>query len=241
MRAASTAAASCVLAIAAVLTLFPSPVHADGASAQTRFREGVEAMRAGQLARARTAFEDSLADVPRPATAFNLALVLEAMGNPRGAEVVLIALTTGEFGTLSAEGRAEAEGVIERARLQVAELRIEHDGGAGTIVRVDGERVLGTTRLNPGPHVVTVTTADERFAETNIDLAAGAHRSLVVPLPPPGLGRGSERRVRRSPWLWIGVALAIAGAGLAIGLTRPDRPQPVTDEVWPTVATLQVR
>lgn len=133
---------------------------------------------------------ESLAIVPRPATAFNLALALRGAGRLRDAITQLDALLEGEHGALRPEQRGEAETLRREAAADLATLRIHAHGAPAIELRVDGERIersvegVVETRVDPGEHVVTASAPDHATVERRVRVMRGAAAEIELVLGP---------------------------------------------------------
>jgi len=240
-------AVSAALVLACCVAL-ASRASADAASARAQFERGRASMDAGRLDEARRYFEASLRDSPQPATAYNLAVVRDAMGRPADAERIIDALRRGRYGVLSAPGLAQIDALSARVRTRVAVLQIEAPISSGTIVRVDGEPVAGAVgdgalaaRVDPGRHVVTVRAADGRSAERAVHVGYGAVARVTIALPPPLTTRPDDDGP--SAWLWIGIggAAVAVGVGVVLAVVLSSEQDPIRDDVWPVAPSLTAR
>lgn len=184
----------------------------------------------GRLAEARTLLEDALEREPSAAFAFNLALVLEPMGELLDADALLGRLLAGDFGVLDAERRERVEQFRAEIRANIATVEIR-TRGRDAEVRVDGVlrgRTQGrrlSIEIDPGERHVELTAGNDRVgrtlairpAETRaVEFAIGAVSEDPVEIPDEPLDDGDT--VWESPWLWTIVAvLALGGAGVAVG------------------------
>jgi hypothetical protein len=185
----------------------------------------------GRLAEARTLLEAALREEPSPAFAFNLALVLEPMGELVATDALLERLLDGEFGALAGDRRARVEEFRAEVRASLATLDIR-TRGSDVEVRVDGvlrgrtEEGRLSIAIDPGERQLELVAGSER-ASRAISIRAGERREVELPIGAavadriaidhdPPLDDGDT--AWESPWLWtvIGV-LALGGAGIAIG------------------------
>ena len=181
--------------VVALLLLVPAvaaaaPSSADQAEAKRLFEEGKEAMSVGRFSEARGRFKKSLELVPKASAAFNLAVALRGMGQPKEAHDVLQALLGGKYGELPKERRGQVQSLADEARRDVARLAIAVKGAPRASVLVDGAR-MGDVRagqkltldLNPGERVVTVSAKLRETVERRVTLAPGKAEAIEIDLP----------------------------------------------------------
>ncbi len=188
----------------------PTP---DPAAARALFEEANGATAAGRFADARDLYRRSLALQANPATAFNLAVALTRTGEFVEAVRRFDALLEGSLGALSRTQRREVRHLRAEAEDSVATLRLRLPPIDGLEVRVDGQRREGVARLDPGEHIVAITSPRHRPLEVEVALERGESRDLRPTLQlRPDLTRG--RLVVEAP---EGGHLTLAGAGEAMG------------------------
>src|SRR5690606_35829747 len=78
---------------------------------------------------------------------------------------------------------------------------------------------LGGVRLDPGPHVVTLTAKDGRSASARVTLTEGGRAEIPIGLEPtsPAVGDAAVERRGPSSVRTIGIVTAGAGGALVIG------------------------
>jgi hypothetical protein len=123
----------------------------------------------------------------------------------------------------------------------LVELVVHVRGTREGMVSIDAREVAsldpsGTLRerVDPGPHLVEVSTADGRSARQRVDAAAdeGASVSVELVVPPPTAPPSDENEdegggVLRSPWTWLLVGAALVAGGVALAvvlLTAEEQP-----------------
>lgn len=215
--------------IALVLAL-ATVAHAQESARELADRARVAAEE-GRLAEARTLLEQALEREPSAAFAFNLALVLEPMGELLDADELLGRLLAGDFGALDAERRERVEQFRAEIREKIATVEIR-TRGRDAEVRVDGV-LRGRTQNNrlsieidPGERHLEVTAGNDRVGRTlvirpserrTVEFAIGGAFEAPVEILDEPLD-DDDSTVWESPWLWTVVAvLALGGAGVAIG------------------------
>lgn len=236
------------LALVAAL-LFPVPARAqgedDGEEARVLFDRAVEELRRGHFPSARDLLMRSLELFPTAGTAFNLALALHGTGESVAAVALLERLSSGEYGALADEERAQVTDLLARARADLARLSVSVRGPPTARVRVDGAEAgqalpsepLELT-LDAGRHVVDARATDYRAADEVVELARGESRSITLALEPvpasPAGPQGDEATLWESPLTWIILGVVIAGGAAAVYFATRDRTaDPVDDPVFP--------
>jgi hypothetical protein len=212
----------------AIVLLLAAPALAgdhDSVLAETLFREGRQAVDAGDLKGACDKFAHSYRLDPAPGTLLNLGDCEERLGKLASAWVHFIqlhdVLAPADDRRALAQSRADAVSVrLPRVRVVLAKstpegARVLRDGAP-----LDSAAIGMLVPVDPGSHVLVVHVDGRRDRETKITVAEAEKRDVtleagallpppVVALPPPehhGLG---GRRV---------VAVVVAGAGvLALG------------------------
>lgn len=164
--------------------------------ARTLFDRGKQSMSAGRFAEASDLFQRSLALVPKPSAAFNLAVALRGMGRPKESAQVFGQLLAGKYGTLPVERRAEIQSLIREVEADVATLEISASGASRIDVRVDGVKLATITtrksiaiRVNPGERVVTLSAKQRDPVERKVTLAAGKSGRVSATLTLSRAGR----------------------------------------------------
>lgn len=176
------------VALAMALSLFSADARQD---ARRAFEAGTEALSTGRFVNAASDFQRCLELAKSPPCAFNLAVAFRGTGDMLGAERVLEALLTGQWGALPRNRRRQVRTLLDETRAQIAALALVVSPSASVTVRLDGEVVatgaLKPTvplRVNPGNHVLLVTADRHEPAEHNLVVAPGATESLSVVLKP---------------------------------------------------------
>lgn len=159
--------------------------------ARNLFEEAERAQEAGRYAEARDLYRRSLEVVPRPGSAFNLAVCLRGTGEILQSVQTFDALLGDEYGPLEAAQRSEVTRLRQEANAEVARLRIEASGADAIEIRVDGVRVEeisdGQTiewRVNPGEHVVTATALQRVDVEERLTVERGGTGGVRMVLTP---------------------------------------------------------
>lgn len=196
-----------------VLVLGAAPAFAQPeADARALFEQANEATAQGRFADARDLYRRSLDLVSNPATAFNLAVALTRTGQFVEAIARFDALLEGEHGRISGGQRREVSALREDADAQIATLAVRLPPIEGLEVRVDGERVEGTSRLDPGEHLIAIESPRHRPLEERLTLERGEALNFAPTLQlRPDLTRG--RLVVDAP---EGGHLSVAGGGEAM-------------------------
>jgi hypothetical protein len=198
-------------------------------SARAAFAEGERAFAAGEVPAALAQFERAFELAPHDAVRFNIAVCLEALG--RYAEALAQYQTAAESQVLSSAERARAARSAELARSHVGTVSVQ--GHAGVELLVDGRaRCVAPCRveLDPGTHeVVLATRPTER--RVTVEIAKGKEvvlttlpgeaslesRSTERPAPPPQPGAELEPTFAPTWLTWTGTAVAATGVAGIIG------------------------
>lgn len=246
-------------ALAALLVLFTATaVQAQGRAddgseadeARRMFEEGVARMAAGEPDRAAELLRASLARMPRPATAFNLALALRDARRPLEGLEVVAALLANEHGALDASRRAQAERLRDDLASDVAHLEVRLGGVDRAALVIDGEPrgdlardVPARTYLAPGAHTLEARVPDGQHVEETVDLVAGERTRVLLHVGPRPLDVDSPAARRDGggipAWVWIASAIVVVGAGAAVAvLLATDEPEPTVDRVYGQFVTL---
>ena len=151
---------------------------ANAQDARSRFNEGNIALEASRFADARDHFRASLALERNAATAFNLAIALTRTGELVEAVDLFNGLLEGDFGRIDRAQRGQVDTLRQDAVRGVAVLTVELPPVSGLEIRIDGQRALSPARLDPGSHVVLVTTAVHQPVEATLELDRGERRSF---------------------------------------------------------------
>lgn len=156
------------------------------AEAAAAFDAGVAAFAAGDLERARVAFERALAISGHSTVLFNLAETQRRLGRLREAEASYASLLARDDLDEATRARARHGYDEARARLATLGLVIEQLAEAD-VVRLDGARVpqdrLGRLRLDPGAHVLEIVRPGAFVRIERVVLAAGETREVRLRVP----------------------------------------------------------
>ena len=242
---ASLLAGALALVALAVPGALAAPAAAqDGerSAARRDFDAGMAAIAEGRFAEGRDALARSLEADARPATAYNLGVALRGTGQVRQGSEVLRALIAGEYGELSAEGRAQAERLLSEVRADVASLRVAVAAGEGAgdaepargELSLDGEPIeeveagsLLLLRVDPGAHRLQLAGVRIVRVTRSIELAPGEERDVSLRLQPRPDAPAPSRFGRR---LAISLAVIAAAAGaLTLGLLLRPTDEPSID------------
>jgi hypothetical protein len=168
------------------------PSCQDEAAARSAFEEGVERARQRRLADARASYERALSLCPRVPTAYNLAVIELQLGEARASRDRASALLDGALGELSQPQRRAVRQVLREAQAAIGTLRVTVTGAAanGGTLSLDGHRVaaleLGEAtdiEVDPGRHLLVVSTPDGRTLERTQSIAAGGRAEVELTLP----------------------------------------------------------
>lgn len=170
-----------------------APAHAQEAdptpeaAARVDFERGVAAMESGDPSAAVRAFEASFAALPYLATAYNLAIAYEAVGQRADAANLLDRILGGELGALGPAEAREARDVYDAVRAHVGTVTLRVEGAEAAWVRVDDApetRPAGAEplfiALDPGHHVVHVGAPGHRPRRLLVRAEPGVDNSLRV-------------------------------------------------------------
>ena len=165
--------------------------------ALSEFGRARELAGARELAQARAAYERSLSLCPRVPAAFNLARVLQQVGDKLEARTRFQELLSEAYGVLEAETREVVVAALEDLRNEIASLEVTAVGADPIVLTVDGAQVAAlregrphTIEINPGRRLIRGTADDGRVVEVVRDVASGAREAVRLELPlPPALGR----------------------------------------------------
>lgn len=206
------------------------------AEARALFEQGLSAYDEGNLPRAEELFRSSLALRRSGSVVFNLAMVLEQVGQLTEARAL--------FGEVLADPDTPQE-VTSQARAHVRAVeprlaRLTVEAEPGQEARVDGARVEANRvlSLDPGPHHVTLRAGGRILLDERVRLGEGERRRLGAVATPeqaastvlqPGEAPRSDSDAGGDDtWVWpvvIGVAAAILVAGaIALGVGLSSQP-----------------
>ncbi len=233
-----------ILAPAALVFVFASPVTAQESPSETLFNQGLEEMQAGRYDKGCPALAESQRLDPRPGTLFTLAECEAKRGRiataiARYDEYLLL------FASMSADKQAKQYGRDKIAAEQKAALMPElpqltltlaPSAPRGTVVKRDGlvvaEAALGVALpVDPGEHVISLEPPGGPVTEERLTIAKGEKKQMMLePKLGPSASEGPQPNgpsVPVSPTPDAGmssrkVAMFTAGgvgaAGLAVGL-----------------------
>ncbi len=239
-----TALASCLVLIAASANA-TGPSSDDVATARELYKQGADALDAGNAQGAVDKLSQAWALVHTPVIGLDLARAQSKLGRlveAREAALAVERLAVAFDETArSNEARGEAAKIAAMLEPRIAHLTVTVDGLAGhdATVKLDGNTIPAAAltaprQANPGPHVATVVTDDGRHAEGSITLSESDTKKLELhldaPAPPvkPDVPTAtvkvevpaqptphSPERSTISPFVWVSVV--VAGAGLVTG------------------------
>jgi len=194
---------------AAVLTLLawlvaPSARAAEEVAtrAQALFEEGRRLLLEGDYERACAALAESQLEEPAAGTLLNLAFCHEQLGRTATAYVEYQHVLVRSVGAGD-----EARAALVRERLAALEprlvrlrIRLPPDGGAGTVLELDGARLRpedldAPIPVDPGRHRLGGVAAGERQFELEV-VAEQPGVTLEVPVPPPAPPAGDAPGTR---------------------------------------------
>ncbi len=157
------------------------------AAARESFDQGKAAAEVGRFSEAAGHFRRSLELVPKPSAAFNLAVALRGMGQPREARDVLDELIAKKYGAPPQAMLPEARRLRKEVAASVSRLVVTLSGAERAQVSVDGERHDYSGRalsleVNPGAHVVSAAAKSYLPAERKLTLAPGSRQRITLRL-----------------------------------------------------------
>lgn len=189
--------------------------HAAGPKTKSRelFEEGVSLMQTGRFAEASERLRASLAGAPRAPTAFNLAIALRGTGDVLGALDLFQRIEQREFGAVGGAEKSQVTALLRECEAEVAQLTVQLPAKyvAAADVRVDGVPLVlqGETtlvRVNPGPRHVTLTAVDVESIDSQVTLARGERRTVVLEPRPRVDRRAATLQLETSdPRAWLAV------------------------------------
>ena len=199
--------------------------------AEEAFRQGTTLVQEGRFVQGRTQLLRSLRLVPRPATAYNLALAYRGLGHVLEGRSLVDGLIAGHYGALAAEGIESARALRRELVAMLGTLSLTNTMTRPIRVSIDGHRQLrieggehARRQMDPGSHVLVVSATDFLTRERRVRIASGRRLELRLSLNP--------QRRRRLWWASLGV-VALVGASVGLGLFLARREAPRTqDEVF---------
>jgi hypothetical protein len=213
------------------------PAGADDASAAAQFDYGVAEMMAGRYPTGCAALAGSFRLDPRPGTLFTLAECDLKWGHTASAlagyeeYLALYSRMSPDQKAKQSERARVAEGERRELEATVPRLSVQLPSGAPEGVRVErddvvlGGPMLGAAMpVDPGEHVVRVTTADGRTREERVRLEAGGARVVVAALPlaepsetaAPVPAAAPSPQAPASHRTFMFIAIGVAGAGAVV-------------------------
>lgn len=228
-----------LLVAAALLAANPPAPNANFETGRRTFAEGLQALDAGRIEAAISAFEASVAARESPPALYNLALAY------RRADRLRDALQTFERYLDLTSKKADdpsvrhARALAEELRAALARLTVSVEGPARSLT-IDGQALDPAVTqfgfvLDPGAHRVVAVAADGRVVERRAELTRGAQLDIVVDLAPPQPELtvptpAPAPQAGPSPWWWVGLGVGLAvvagGAAAVVLATRDADPAP---------------
>lgn len=232
-------AASCL----AVMMLLAPDTRADGPSAadietaRTLYQEGKQLLEAGDHEAAVKKFLAANALASTPITGLYLARAYEKVG--KLVEARETALSIGRLAIdpseteRSAQARQEAAELARQWEPRIPSLTVqlkEHSQDVAAIVTIDGQQIpqvaIGQVRkVNPGPHVVTVSAPGRDEAKYELTLGEGESRVIEIAIPeepaaesPTSAAATKPMPAKSSrPKTMMITGFTMAGVGLTLG------------------------
>lgn len=231
----------------------------DKEAAQTKNKEGVRLMDAGNYEGAITQFRDAYALYASPVLLMNIGSCYVKLGRPVEAlDHYERFLREGCAGATS-DKCDQANEQAEKLRDEVGEIRVQAPDGTSIAIdgRSVGEAPIAPVRVPVGPHAIRLAASDGRVETFDRDVTARS--SVVVALrgkgSPPArvLPRASAREpafvseaaaTERQPqplyerwWFWSGVGAVVVGAvvtGVVLSSSSGESSSalPEADDVW---------
>jgi len=185
-----------VLALAAGRASAAGPSAADVATARELYKQGADALDAGNAAVAADKLAQAWALVQTPVIGFDLSRAQLALGHlveAREAALSVQRLPVGHDETArSNEARGAAGKLAAQLESRIPHVTVSVEGLAGheATVKIDGSVIPGAAlsvarQADPGSHVAVVDTDDGRHAEGTVMLAERDTRTIVLRLDAP--------------------------------------------------------
>ncbi|MFO0681252.1 MAG: hypothetical protein U0234_04335 [Sandaracinus sp.] len=153
-------------------------------SARELFQSADDALHAGRFPEARDLLLRARALAPNAAIDFNLAVAYRGTGELLAAEDVLTTMLA-TYPSLAAAQRDEASTFLGEVRAEIGAIEVSIEGAESPETRLDGERIpAGSTRVDPGDHIVLVSATDRLTVERRVHVDRGEHVALAVVLEP---------------------------------------------------------
>ena len=159
----------------------------DLAAARALFDEGVTFYEAGDLASAADRFRRSLAVREAAAVQYNLATVLERLGQLVEARELFLAVARSEMPETI---RTQAQETADAIEPRLARLTVRVDNGPASQLTL-GERRLGAAMIDvavpvdPGAYTLRGETEDGRRSHVDVELAPGERLEVTLAFVPP--------------------------------------------------------
>ena len=173
------------LVLAVVTLVFVSSAFGQGNPARDAFQRGVAALDAGQFDVAADAFEQSYQLRAVPSVLINLAIARRGQGRYRDAIAAFerFLAEPGPRATPATIAQANSDMQALRAALPTLVIHVEP---ATSAIALDGQAQTpdgnGIITMDPGRHVVEVTSEGYQIDRRTLDVHASAHETLTVRL-----------------------------------------------------------
>ena len=170
----------------------------------------------GNYPEARAAFERAHKIYPNARTLRGMGLSAFEARNYVEAIELLSAASESPERPLTDEQKAEARGVIERAKSYVSKVEVRLSP-ADAALAVDGQPARlkeGHLVLNPGDYQLRAHAQGRQPVVLTISAQAGRSTTITISLPPAGQGGAATSRQGRSAWPYV-----VGGAGAALLVT----------------------
>ncbi len=188
--------ALCAALLLAAEARAANPSAADVATARELYKQGADALDAGNARLAADKLSQAWALVQTPVIGLDLARAQSALGHlveAREAALSVQRLAVAHDETpRSSQARSDAVKMAAELEPRIPHVLLDVRGLAGheATVKLDGQPVPTTAlsvarQANPGPHVAIVDTDDGRHAEGTTDLAERESKTIVVQLEEP--------------------------------------------------------
>lgn len=237
--------------VAVIASLAPAPALADPAAARALFDRGTSALEEGRFPEGRDLLQQSLALHPHAATAFNLIVALRGTEQPTEAVRHCGELLAGSYGQLTDDRRAQATEICRGAEEERARIEIVVTGAPRATIRIDGERVgelaggeVLERFVDPGRHVIAVSSSGRAAAERTVRLERGGTLRTTIPLfelaaAPPELPPPADDTVLHALLTASGAVLVVGAiVGIVIGAILVSEPLPPhTSPLFPEPVT----
>ncbi len=185
--------------VARLLVVSPALASDPTEAADRHFSRGLEAARAGRMSVAASEFERAYASVPHYSVLYNLGLVYAALGKNADAVRVLRDYLSEGGDRLSANRRAEVQGIVDERSVGLASATLRVTP-ADAIVTLDA-RTLAPAEfaapivIDPGRHLLSVHRDGYRSRVYPVEAAPGETKELEVALEAIGPQAPPEKTV----------------------------------------------